>query len=244
MPTLSTWLSVDPMADKYPSLSPYNYCAWNPMKLVDPEGEEIEVVANGNGTYTIVGGVQNNDRNIYVVKNGKRTGEIIGCAFTKYSFFDDEGHIVLGATIDLNDNSGQDFIESAISGSINLSTYAFDKEKGGRLGGDYDFKNRNWDRSDNKNMTRKRYHNRGMVISIDNEKTIASARDIGNYIAGYLSGLKGLSWVTACIGFDAYNMISNKELNGDSKVSREAERAGYRDGIRRGGYKNWIPFVK
>ena len=35
---LSLWLSVDPMADKYPSLSPYNYCALNPMKIVDPDG--------------------------------------------------------------------------------------------------------------------------------------------------------------------------------------------------------------
>ena len=35
---LTGWLSVDPMADKYPSLSPYNYCAWNPIKLVDPDG--------------------------------------------------------------------------------------------------------------------------------------------------------------------------------------------------------------
>ena len=32
------FLSVDPMSDKYPSLSPYAYCAWNPVKLVDPDG--------------------------------------------------------------------------------------------------------------------------------------------------------------------------------------------------------------
>ena len=32
------WLSVDPMADKYPSISPYAYCAWNPIKLVDSNG--------------------------------------------------------------------------------------------------------------------------------------------------------------------------------------------------------------
>ena len=38
---LSVWLSVDPMSDKYPSLSPYTYCADNPVKLVDPNGEEI-----------------------------------------------------------------------------------------------------------------------------------------------------------------------------------------------------------
>ena len=37
---LSIWLSVYPMADKYPSLSPYNYCAWNPMKIVDPDGRD------------------------------------------------------------------------------------------------------------------------------------------------------------------------------------------------------------
>ena len=34
----SMWLSVDPMSDKYPSISPYAYCAWNPVKLIDPDG--------------------------------------------------------------------------------------------------------------------------------------------------------------------------------------------------------------
>ena len=37
---MTMWLSVDPMADKYPSISPYAYCAWNPVKLVDPDGME------------------------------------------------------------------------------------------------------------------------------------------------------------------------------------------------------------
>ena len=39
---LSIWLSVDPMSAKYPSLSPYTYCANNPVRCVDPNGEEIE----------------------------------------------------------------------------------------------------------------------------------------------------------------------------------------------------------
>ena len=38
---MTGWLSVDPLADKYPNLSPYAYCAWNPVKLVDPDGEEL-----------------------------------------------------------------------------------------------------------------------------------------------------------------------------------------------------------
>lgn len=35
---LTGWLSVDPMSDKYLGINPYNYCAWNPVKLVDPDG--------------------------------------------------------------------------------------------------------------------------------------------------------------------------------------------------------------
>lgn len=35
------WLGVDPLADKYPNISPYAYCAWNPVKLVDPDGRDI-----------------------------------------------------------------------------------------------------------------------------------------------------------------------------------------------------------
>ena len=41
---MTMWLSVDPMADKYPSVSPYAYCAWNPVKLVDPDGREVILV--------------------------------------------------------------------------------------------------------------------------------------------------------------------------------------------------------
>ena len=35
---MTMWLSVDPLADKYPNISPYNYCMWNPVKLIDPDG--------------------------------------------------------------------------------------------------------------------------------------------------------------------------------------------------------------
>ena len=51
---LSIWLSVDPMSDKYPSFSPYVYCANNPVKLVDPNGEEIRGFSiNENGSIVI-----------------------------------------------------------------------------------------------------------------------------------------------------------------------------------------------
>ena len=46
---LSIWLSVDPMTDKYPSMSPYTYCANNPVRLVDPDGREIGGYYNWSG---------------------------------------------------------------------------------------------------------------------------------------------------------------------------------------------------
>ena len=35
---LSLWLSVDPLSDARPNLSPYHYCQWNPMVRRDPSG--------------------------------------------------------------------------------------------------------------------------------------------------------------------------------------------------------------
>ena len=40
-PAGARWLSADPMLEKYVGMSPYNYCAGNPVKLVDPSGREL-----------------------------------------------------------------------------------------------------------------------------------------------------------------------------------------------------------
>jgi hypothetical protein len=34
----SRWLSPDPLAEKYPELSPYVYCTGNPLRFIDPNG--------------------------------------------------------------------------------------------------------------------------------------------------------------------------------------------------------------
>ncbi|MBR4199399.1 MAG: RHS repeat-associated core domain-containing protein [Bacteroidales bacterium] len=63
------WLSVDPMADKYPSLTPYNYCAWNPIKLVDLSGMEFGdyYAQNFWGVWKKVGSDNINDGKIYLI---------------------------------------------------------------------------------------------------------------------------------------------------------------------------------
>ncbi|MGB4651581.1 MAG: RHS repeat-associated core domain-containing protein, partial [Bacteroidales bacterium] len=49
---LSGWLNVDPMSDKYPSLSPYCYSANNPVVLVDPNVIDLYDFTDENGNYS------------------------------------------------------------------------------------------------------------------------------------------------------------------------------------------------
>ena len=46
---LTSFLSVDRYASKYPFISPYVYCTWNPIRLIDPTGDTI-VIMGGNDT--------------------------------------------------------------------------------------------------------------------------------------------------------------------------------------------------
>ena len=45
-PLTSSWLAPDPLAHKYTSLSPYAYCAANPVSFVDPDGEKLYYAKN------------------------------------------------------------------------------------------------------------------------------------------------------------------------------------------------------
>lgn len=40
---VARWLGVDPLADKYPDVSPYVYCEDNPLMYVDPDGEKLHL---------------------------------------------------------------------------------------------------------------------------------------------------------------------------------------------------------
>jgi len=67
-PRTSVWISVDPLAEKYPEVGSYVYCHDNPVNMVDPDGRwDVKVHASsdrGNHPYAV-----------YVVTD--RTGNVV-----------------------------------------------------------------------------------------------------------------------------------------------------------------------
>lgn len=213
----------DPLSEKYYGISPYAYCAGNPVNYVDPDGRHIVVKDLGNNTYEIIGGELNDDNNIYV-NYGTPDQQIIGTSLTPYSFFGDDNSVITGAVINLNDNSGQMFLENIMTNTPPLLSYmvnAFQWE-------DYDFKVNGIEKGQLSGYALTQYQYRGMPIKLDNTTSIFSGRDIGNFAAGYVSRKKGLSWQETRCGFDLYQQIKNPANPIEGMTSQLAQIQGYK----------------
>ena len=90
---MTMWLSVDPLADKYPGISPYAYCAWNPVKLVDPDGRDTIRIELTTGEIDI--GLSKNEHRVELMKNNEIVWDL-NCTNTinvsSYSANTETGH--------------------------------------------------------------------------------------------------------------------------------------------------------
>jgi RHS repeat-associated protein len=69
-PMVSGWLSVDPLAEKYPGWSAFNYVMNNPVNFIDPDGKEIIIVLARNSKGGIAEQVRYSGGNLYTM-NGQ-----------------------------------------------------------------------------------------------------------------------------------------------------------------------------
>ena len=242
-PVASIWYGVDPLAEKYIDVSAYLYCYGNPIKMIDSNGKETHVALNKDGTYSVIGGKLNEDRNIYIYskdKYGRYTirGKSIGITTSVTSFYNsDKQKWAIGSTIDVRDNSGDKFLTSLITKKPSLFNDYMTNARTGHL---YDFKYSNGTINtvdDGKDIYR------GMPIGITgNGQTIfTSARDVGNIAAGYIAGINGMSWKASRTAFDAYQSKSSGKPTIEGLSTRNAENYGWRMGS---NIKNYTPNQK
>jgi len=85
-PTMGRFMTVDPLAEKYYSISPYAYCAGNPVNTIDPNGMDllkVNVPYNINGSKTKV-----------ILVDSKAASQVFNFALAMYSQY---GLIVISA---------------------------------------------------------------------------------------------------------------------------------------------------
>ena len=66
------WTSMDPLAEKYYNISPYAYCAGNPVNAIDKGGKDITflIASKGAGGYGHMGAIIGNNSTFYYITAG------------------------------------------------------------------------------------------------------------------------------------------------------------------------------
>ncbi len=126
---IGRWMSVDPLVEKYPGLSPYNYVANNPLLLIDKKGDSVSVITSGpatqntptNSTSNSLGGhtAINVDGNIYSFEGNGKWQEY---QYDGYMANEKQVRTVTEQTVDVDQTKVQDFLDNSQNGTYNVET--------------------------------------------------------------------------------------------------------------------------
>ena len=229
---LGRWTSVDPLAEKYYEISPYAYCANNPVINIDLDGKETYVALNSDGTYRVIGGTLNTDRNIYLYSRPAKGGPMIrgksiGLSTSTTSFYDsDKQAWAIGSTINPKDRSGENFLSYIIKKRPPLFN---DYMMNARNNGLYDFKisNGTATKADDDD---KIYRGMPIGFTASGKTLYTSARDVGNIAAGYMAAINGMTWEASRLAFDGYQSLTSNKMEIEGISTRNAEYYGWRLG--------------
>ena len=65
------FITMDELCEKYPSISPYAYCAGNPIRYVDPDGRDFGILFEGN-TLTIKAAYYTSEKDVEYAKESAK----------------------------------------------------------------------------------------------------------------------------------------------------------------------------
>ncbi len=205
-PAIMRTTTMDLLCEKYYSISPYAWCANNPVRFVDPtgmfvsthtdeDGNVIAVFDDGDtGVYKHTGKGNEAAKNIeknYNENNTSANGEKMGESLHSLSFADQSLYNKTGEVqnaeikIDFGSTELTDKVKEIIKADPSLIEYALKA----RTNGNWDLKNNT---STGSNLFGK----------------YASPRDAGNFAAGAVAQMSGYEPI-AQFGYGAYNMTGN-----------------------------------
>ncbi len=141
-PALGRFLSVDPMAEGYRHLSPYAYCAGNPVVYVDKDGQVIGRVVVGavvgaaiNGGIALLSGESGREV-LGAVARGAVDGGIAGLTFGMSMGTTLAGKIAVSAAVGAATSTASSTVGQLVeSGSVDAREVATDAAVGAVVGG-------------------------------------------------------------------------------------------------------------
>jgi hypothetical protein len=228
-PALGRFMVQDRFAEKYHTMTPYQYAANNPVLMIDINGDSTYVAMNDNGTYNVVGGsLEGDDNGIYIRNEDGTIGDMVGYSATPESFYNsDEGQWM--GTIDPNDQSGRNFLNKQI---VADNPGVFEYMSNAKGGEPLDFKRTNG--TDKVIYDTPKDFYRGMPLSLQGDDAsmpvFGSARDVGNIGAGLVAGRNGKGWGVSRIAFNALESWQKGRLATESTSTQYGEKLGHRIG--------------
>ena len=204
----TAWTSIDPLAEKYYNVSPYAYCAGNPVSFVDPDGMEQSTHTDENGyvvaTYDdgdlgiykhqgVLEEAQEEVYRNYSSQNTSAKGLRVGKSLHANSFlkgYSGNSEEIGWIKIDFGSTELSEIVSEIINSDPSILLYIKQAQGGGV-----------WD-------IKTRIDNGSILFG----NTYASPRDAGNFTAGMFAESQGSLSELIMYGYGAYNLCGNSKL--------------------------------